>query len=83
MDEALPHLHCAPRTSLNTGKDYDPYVPGYVPFEYWLMGLPGVLFGSFIGPWVNSKIGSRNVMKIFCGFLIADAIYNLVEIFHK
>ena len=84
MDEALPHLHCAPRTSLNTGEHYDPYVPGYVPFEYWLMGLPGVLFGSFVGPMINSKIGSRNVMKVFCVFLLADVVYNLVEIFgHK
>jgi hypothetical protein len=81
LEAGLPHKHCAPRTALNTGADFSPYIPGILPFDYWLMVLPGVLFGSMVGPWINGKIGNRNVMIIFCFFLVADAVYNLVEVF--
>lgn len=43
-----------------------------VPIPYWICSLPGILFGSIIGPTINSTLGSRNVMYVFCGFLFLN-----------
>lgn len=48
-----------------------------VPIVYWLCSLPGILLGSIIGPHVNSFIGSRNVMIVFCAFLFLNVVFEL------
>jgi uncharacterized membrane protein YfcA len=48
-----------------------------VPIAYWLCALPGVLLGSLIGPSVNAYLGSRNVMYIFCLFLLFNVVFDL------
>lgn len=56
-----------------------PGAPGYVgavPYAYWLMGLPGILIGSVVGPQINQAIGSRNIMIGFVVLLLAEVTRN-------
>lgn len=48
-----------------------------VPIPFWICGLPGVLLGSIIGPSVNAYLGSKNVMIVFCVFLVFNIAFDL------
>ena len=37
-----------------------------------MVGLPGLLLGSLLGPTLNEIVGSRNIMKIFLVFITWD-----------
>lgn len=57
----------------------DPGYIGAVPYAQWLMVAPGVLFGSMVGPWLNSAIGSKNIMWMFCVLLAADIGRSMIQ----
>ncbi|KAL1496351.1 hypothetical protein AB1Y20_016307 [Prymnesium parvum] len=46
----------------------DPSAPGYigaVPYELWLLGLPGIFLGSIAGPHVSRIVGQRPILAAF------------------
>ena len=47
-----------------------------VPYGFWLMGLPGILVGSTIGPIINHKIGSRNLLIAFAILCLVETVHN-------
>lgn len=56
---------------------------------FWIMGLPGIVIGSSVGPWINSCLGKRNIMIIFFFLLMTEVtkstysmIQNRDELFH-
>ena len=47
-----------------------------VPYGFWLMGLPGILVGSTIGPIINHKLGSRNLLIMFASLCLVETAHN-------
>jgi uncharacterized membrane protein YfcA len=47
-----------------------------VPYGFWLMGLPGILVGSTIGPIINDKLGSRNLLLAFATLCLVETVHN-------
>ena len=59
-----------------------PQYIGAIPYDFWLMGLPGILCGSIMGPTINQKIGSRNVMILFCIMLTTEVLKNGITLYN-
>eukprot|EP01040_Poterioochromonas_malhamensis_P011163 gene11162-12162_t len=45
-----------------------------VPWELWIMVLPGVFYGAKYAPYLIDRIGVQNVMVMFSLFLFASAL---------
>ena len=57
----------------------DPTAPQYigaVPYHIWLLGLPGILMGSILGPALNAAVGPRNIMLLFLVMLVVEILRN-------
>lgn len=59
----------------------DPLYIGAVPYHVFLLGLPGLLLGSLMGPVMNTAIGTRNVMKIFLTIILFDLVHNFYDVY--
>ena len=53
-------------------------IEGKVPYAFWLMGLPGILIGSTIGPWVNSVLGPRRLLLVFATLCVVEVAHNVL-----
>lgn len=58
----------------------DPSYTGAIPWRYVLMGMPGILLGTIVGPQLNAWIGPRNIMIAFCFMLLFDAAKNAYSV---
>lgn len=47
-----------------------------VPFDWVICAYPGLLIGSIIGPNINAYLGSKNIMVIFCLFLLFNIAFD-------
>jgi len=48
------------------------------PLELWLLGIPGLIVGSVLGPYLNSAMGSKRVLTVFVCLLAFDVIKTLI-----
>ena len=54
------------------------FVHGNVPVALWVTGLPGILIGATIGPWLALQCGRRFIIVLFMLFIVADIVRNAV-----
>jgi len=45
---------------------FDPGYVGSVPYLEWMMGLPGLLCGTALGPWLSTAVGPKKILWMFC-----------------
>jgi len=51
-----------------------------VPMDLWLMGLPGILLGARIGPWLNSRLGRRRILIGFSTLLVIEFLMTFTKL---
>ena len=51
---------------------------GRVPYGFWMMGLPGILIGSTIGPFINQVLGARRLLLLFATMCLAELVHNVL-----
>ena len=59
----------------------DPADPGYIgalPVRVWIVALPGVMFGSILGPHVHRLLGSATILTLFAVYLAFDFVHGVV-----
>ena len=60
----------------------DPTAPRYIgaiPIGLWIVGLPGILVGSILGPQLNKLVGSRNILLAFALMLLCEGAKNTYD----
>jgi len=64
----------------------DPLAPQYigaVPYDLWLVALPGILLGSIIGPQLNALLGPNLILAAFAIALAYESIRNTLALMHR
>ena len=62
----------------------DPNAPDYVgalPYGLWIVGLPGILMGSILGPRINQAVGSTNILIGFALMLLYEGSKNVWDVY--
>ena len=64
----------------------DPSAPQYigaVPYDLWLVAMPGILLGSIIGPEINRIIGPRRILTAFAIALAYESAHDALNLMHS
>jgi hypothetical protein len=60
-----------------------PQYIGAVPYDLWLVALPGILLGSIIGPQLNALVGPNRILATFAIALAYESIHNTLTLMHQ